>query len=298
MNWNDLSLLLEVSRSPTMTEAARRVGVDQTTVSRRLEALEGSLGVQLVRRRRDGIGLTDAGSDAVRSIEVMETVATDLERKLVGTDTELAGHLTVSTTDTTTHYHPDLFTSFGERYPAVDLEVDTDFSPRSLARREADVAIRWTLKPDEGLFGRKLARVQYALYAADELVKAIGRRAKLSAYPWLAFTAASKAKLTDKWMAAKVPDARIVCRYGHTLSMHAAIRAGSGVGFMPCAYADPDPRLVRLRGVQPSFGYDIWILTHPDLSRTGRVRAFLAHAGQYFDTRNELYAGKLPRRGG
>jgi DNA-binding transcriptional LysR family regulator len=293
MNWHDLNLLLEVSRSTTMSETAKRLGMNQTTVSRRLEALERSLGVQLVHRRRDGIGLSDAGIEAVRAIEVMETVANDLERKLVGSDTEFAGHVTVTATDSITHYHPDLFTNFAESYPTVDLEVDTGFSPRSLARREADVAIRWTAKPDEGLFGRKLVRVEYALYAARELVKSVGRRARLSRFPWLAFTAASNAKLTDRWMASNVPDAKIVCRYNHTLSMDAAIRSGSGIGFMPCAFADPDPRLVRLRGVQPDFGYDVWILTHPDLSRTGRVRAFLSHAGEYFDARKQLYAGKL-----
>lgn len=295
VNWDNLSLLLEVSRSATMTETATRLGLNQTTVSRRLAALEASLGVQLVQRRRDGIELTEAGTDAVRSLEVMETVANDLERKLLGRDTELAGHLTVTTTDALTQHHPDLFTSFAERYPAVELELDTTFSPRSLARREAEVAIRWALKPDDTLFGRKLARVEYALYAATELVESVGRRASLEAYPWLAFTVDSKAKLTDRWMAEYVPSARIVCRYTHTLSMHAAIRAGSGVGFMPCAFADPDAGLVRLRGVQPGFGYDLWLLTHPDLSRTARVRAFLSHAGEYFDARKKLYAGKLKR---
>jgi DNA-binding transcriptional LysR family regulator len=293
MNWNDLSLLLQVSRSSTMTETAKRLGMNQTTVSRRLDALEAALGVLLVQKRKDGIGLTDAGLDAVRSVEIMETVANDLERKLLGTDAELAGRLIVTTTDTTPHYHPDLFTGFAERYPAVHLEVDTNFSARSLARREADVALRWTLKPDGALFGRKLIRVEYALYAASELVAEVGRRSRLSSYPWLAFTAASKARVTDQWMKSNVPDATIVCRYTHTLSMYAAVRAGAGIGFMPCAYADPDPALVRLRGVQPGFGYDIWLLTHPDLSRTARVRAFLSHAGEYFDARKKLYAGKL-----
>ena len=77
--------------------------------------------------------------------------------------------------------------------------------------------------------------------------------------------------------------------------MHAAIRSGGGVGFMPCAYADSDSALKRLRGVQPDFGVDLWCLTHTDLSRTGRVRAFLAHAAEYFDARKDLYAGRRPR---
>ena len=275
-----------------MTETAKRLGMNQTTVSRRLETLESSLGVELVHRRQDGIVLTEAGLDAVRSIEQMETVAHDLERRLLGTDTELAGAITVTTTDVITHYHPELFTTFAERYPAIELEVDTNFHARSLARREADIALRWTLKPDEGLFGRKLATAEYALYAHKTLIKAVGRRAKLSSYPWLAFTAASKARLTEEWMQHHVPDASIVCRYTHTLSMYAAIRQGSGVGFIPCAYADHDPALARLRGVVPNFGYDLWVLTHPDLSKTARVRAFLSHAGEFFDRKKKLYAGK------
>lgn len=279
-----------------MTEAARRLSVNQTTVSRRLDALEGSLGVTLVHRRPDGVSLTEAGIEAVRSIEIMETVANDMERKLLGVDTELAGDVRVTTTDVVAQYHADLFAGFAQRYPAIRLEVDSSFSQRSLARREADVAIRWTLKPDEGLFGRKLVRAEYALYASKRLASSYGPRAKLSTYPWLAYAAASKAKATEAWMKSKVPDATIVCRYVNPLSMQAAIRAGTGVGFMPCAYADSDPNLVRLRGVQPDFGYDIWCLTHPDLSRTARIRAFLTHAGEYFDARKKLYAGKVLRR--
>lgn len=275
-----------------MTEAAVLLAVNQTTISRRLKALEGELGVQLVARRRDGIDLTEAGREAARAAEVMETVAHDLERSLVGTDTELAGSLRVTVTDQLTTYLPDLFTSFGTRYPRVELEVEASAGARSLARREADVAVRWTLQPDEGLFGRKLTRVEYALYAAGSLRSRLGPRAKLSRYPWVAFTESSRARLTEAWMRTHVPDATIVCRYTDALSLHAAIRAGSGIGFMPCAFADPDPGLVRLRAVERGFGYDLWCLTHPDLSATARVRAFLAHAGEYFDARRDLFRGR------
>ncbi len=295
MNWNDLSVLLEVSRSKTMSETARRLAVNQTTISRRLQALEDQLGLKLVARRPDGISLTPAGLEAARACEVMETVAHDLERSLVGRDNELAGSLRVSTTDQFTQYHPELFTSFGERYPSVSLEVESTSHARSLSRREADVAIRWTARPDEGLFGRKLTRVEFALYAAETLRDQIGRRAKPARYPWVAFTEESRARLTERFMKAHAPDARVICRYTDALSLHAAIRAGAGIGFMPCAFADPDPELVRLRPVEPDFGYDIWCLTHIDLSATARVRAFLGHAGEYFDARKALYAGRRPR---
>ena len=91
MRWDDLALLLQVSRSTTMTEAAKVLGVDQTTISRRLQALERALDVQLVNRRRDGVELTDAGAEAARAAEVMETASLDLQRSLLGTDMRLAG---------------------------------------------------------------------------------------------------------------------------------------------------------------------------------------------------------------
>lgn len=153
VNWNDLSVLLAVSRSSTMTGAARRLGVDQTTVSRRLRALEESVGVRLVSRRRDGITLTEAGLEAARAGEIMETVATDLERSLVGSDAQLAGTVRVTTVALLAHHHPDLFSGFAERYPAIELEVETASSFRSLSRREADLAIRFTDRPDPSLFG-------------------------------------------------------------------------------------------------------------------------------------------------
>lgn len=138
--------------------------------------------------------------------------------------------------------------------------------------------------------------MELALYSTSALQRRVGRRASLSSYPWLGFTAPARAKLTDEWMRTNVPAARVVCRYEDAMSMYAALRAGAGVGFMPCAFADPDPKLVRLRGVQRDFGVDLWCLTHADLSQTARVRAALAHVGAYFDTRRDLYAGKQAGR--
>jgi DNA-binding transcriptional LysR family regulator len=289
MNWNDLHLLLALSRSRTMTEAASRLGVNQTTVSRRVSALEQDLGVELVRRQREGVQLTEAGARAARSAAVMETEAHDLERELLGRDRQLAGTLQVTTTDVIAVHHADLFTGFAVEHPNIDLELDTSPRPRSLTRREADVAIRWTVSPDPNLYGRKLVRVEYAVYGSRGLV---GAEADVAALPWVAYTLASDAVLSEAWRLQHAPDAQVVCRYTRPLPLFAAIRAGQGIGFMPCAYGDADPGVVRLTDVQPGFGYDIWILTHPDLSRTERVRAFLAHAGAHFDACRGAYAGR------
>ena len=177
MNWDDLRILLAVSRAETMTRAARRLGVNQTTVSRRIQALEEALGVELVVRSRDGIALTEAGRQAAHAVEGMELVAHDVERSLIGGDAQLAGVLRVTTIDLIAHYHPDLFASFAAEYPAVELEVTVGFDQRSLAKREADLAIRWTHRPSEGLFGRKLGSVGN-VGRAGSAVRSVSRAAK------------------------------------------------------------------------------------------------------------------------
>lgn len=98
-------------------------------------------------------------------------------------------------------------------------------------------------------------------------------------------------------MASHVPAAQVVCRYTRPLALFAAIRAGRGIGFMPVAYAATEPDIVQLAPVEPGFGFDIWLLTHPDLTHAGRVRALLQHASAFFDARRDRCSGtRRPRR--
>lgn len=290
VEWGDLPFLLALSRANTMTAAAKKLAVNQTTVARRLDALEESLGVQLVERRRDGITLTEEGWEAVRIAEEMEGAAMELERSLLGSSAELAGLLRVTTADMISVQHPELFASFAKAYPNIELELVTGYGVLSLSRREADVAIRLTNKPAENLFGRKLVRVEYALYGEKALVSSMGR-APVSTYPWLTWTKSSAAGVTERWMKKHVPNANIVCRLDSSLTMFSSVEAGAGIAFLPCAYGDASDRLKRLRPPEAGFGYDLWVLTHRDLAKTARVRAFLRHVGQYFDGLQPRFSG-------
>lgn len=291
MRWDDLALLLEVSRASTMSEAARRLRVDQTTVSRRLRAFEERVGLSLVGRRRDGVVLTDAGIRVARAAERMEAVSHDLERQLLGAETELAGRLRVTTVEILAQHHPELFTSFAVAHPRVELEVETRAGRRSLARREADVAIRWTRSADPAMMLTKLVRAEFALYGAASLVGDGGVDIAWAELPWLGLVHDSPAPHVHAFMSSHAPNATVVCRYEDLPPLLAAVRAGAGVGFVPCAYADPDPALVRLRPIEPGFGFDVWCVTHPDLSTTARVASFVDHVVEYFSTRVALYAG-------
>jgi DNA-binding transcriptional LysR family regulator len=293
MDWDHLRFFLAAARSKTLSGAARQLGVNQTTVTRRLESLEGELGVRLFDRAPGGIVTTQAGADILRVAERLEDDVATLERQVLGRDARLTGQLRVTTIDLVAWFEPELFESFAQRYPGVDLELAVGDSPRNLTRREADVAIRWTDAPPEHLVGHRVVRAEYALYAAVPLLERFPRGSELHDYPWLAWDATADARRTAAWMRQHVPQAKIVCRYDMAVAMYAAVKAGMGVSFLPCAYADPDPALERLRTVEPGFGMDVWVLTHPDLRGSARIRAFMAHASAYFEARRVSYAGRV-----
>lgn len=291
IDWDDLRVFLAIARSKTLSGAARKLGVNQTTVTRRLEALETRLGVRLFDRSPGGVTATSAAADILQVAERVEENVASIERQLIGQDMRLTGELRVTTIDMCACYDANLFETFAERYPEIELELSVGYFPRNLNRREADVAIRWTDNPPEHLVGHRVVTAEYAIYGASALIAKYPDDADLAEFPWVDWDIANNARVTAQWMRQNVPNAHIVGRYDMALALHAAINAGMGLGFMPCAYGDANPALKRVRPVQPGFGIDVWLLTHPDLRSTARVRAFMQHASAWFESNRGRFDG-------
>ena len=290
-NWDDLRVFLAVARAKTLSGAARVLGVNQTTVTRRIEALESRLGTKLFDRAPVGVSPTSAATEILQVAERVEENVALIERQLVGQDTRLRGELRVTTIDMSASYDADLFDSFTKRYPDIELELSVGYFARNLTRREADVAVRWTTSPPEHLVGHRVATAEYAIYGAKSLIGRFPPNAEPGEFPWVDWDIANNARVTARWMRQNAPQARVVGRYDMALALHAAITAGTGIGFMPCAYGDANPAIQRVRPVEPGFGIDIWLLTHPDLRATARVRAFMQHATEWFESRRSRFDG-------
>jgi DNA-binding transcriptional LysR family regulator len=293
MDWVHLRFFVAAASAKSLSGAARYLGVNQTTVARRLESLERELGVRLFDRTSAGMVATPEGAEMLRMAERVGDDIAALERRVLGKDARLIGELRVTTVDLIALFEASLFEGFTRRYPDVALELGVGDVPRNLTRREADVAIRWTDSPPQHLVGQRVVRAEYALYGAVSLLERFPRDAALRDYPWLAGDEAAEARLTTAWMRQHVPQSRLACRYDSAIAMHAGVRAGTGLGFLPCAYGDADPALRRMRSVEPGFGMDIWVLTHPDLRGTARVRAFVEHTVTHFNFRRRDYAGSV-----
>lgn len=293
MDWDDLRFLLALSRTGSHSAAAKLLGVTHTTVARRIQGLEEALSARLFDRTDTGYVATAAGEDLKAVALRMEEELLSVDRRLLGQDARLSGRLRVATVDLLAARHACDIAAFSERYPEVKLELVVSNAFHNLSRREADVALRvTTANPPDHLVGKRLGRMELALYGARSLVERMGSDAPLSDYPWLAWDDRYDARLTEARRERHAPGARVVCRFDSSVIQLAAVRAGQGIAFVTCASADQCEDLVRLRPVEEDFGMDLWLLTHPDLRHTARVRAFMDHMTRAMEPWRERMLGR------
>lgn len=281
LDWDDLRYVLAVSRDRSSSKAGERLGVSHTTVGRRVRAIEEVLGVRLFDQTPEGFVPTSAGRDVAAVAERMEVELLSLEGRVLGSDTKLEGKLRVATMDMLFRRYQNAFTSFITRYPSVELTVTASETEVSFTRREADVALRMTSTPPEYLVGRKVGRLEFAVYGSKQLVERLGAGAKLGDYPWIGWDEErADMRWLDGWLAANAPGARIAMRVNmSTLQVQDLVSAGHGVHFLSCFDGDEDTRLVRLSPIAAQ--RDLWLLTLPELRNTNRIRAFMDHIEEY-----------------
>lgn len=293
MDWSDLRIFLEIGRTGSISAAARRLGVNQSTVSRRLAAMEVSLGVRLCNRRVSGTPLTAPGEELLEQAQEIAERFDQIERQIAGRDTRLSGRLRVACTDNfANQYLAPHLVHFARTHPEIDLEINTSYQHLSLARREADVAIRTTPKPPDTLVGRRLFCCALAAYASPDIVAAMPPDPDPARLTWIGWSseAYNRLMIINHFPTANI---RYWCNSQHDITLMA--RAGLGVAVTGCFAGDPEPGLVR---VYPEAitdtAMDLWVLTHPDLMRVARVREFTAFIANVFLTDRDLFEGRLP----
>ncbi|MEM9190338.1 MAG: LysR family transcriptional regulator [Myxococcota bacterium] len=292
MNWDDLRYVLAVARDGTLQKAGITLGVAHTTVGRRVRALEGELGSLLFDRTPDGLVPTVAGEDLVAVAERMEGEVLSAEGRVLGRDAQLRGTLRVSTVDSLFFRFEDIFVSFLERYPNIDLRLLTSTERVSLTRREADVVLRLSNAPPEHLMGRRVGTVQFAVYASRKLVARVGKRAPLGEYPWIGWDGGPNRRWFEGWLAKNAPDATVVLRMSdRSLLMTHAVRSGIGAQILPCFLADAEPQLTRIAPLEDLFQLGLWLLTLPELRTNSRVRAFMDHLAEALSQRRDALTG-------
>lgn len=289
--WDDLRVFLAVARSGSLSGAAKALGVNHSTVFRRINTFEDGLGVRLFERLATGYALTVAGEEMQASAARVEREIERVDLHISGQDLKLEGTLVVTTTDTIAEnlIGPHL-AAFHRAYPGIRLELVLDNQHVNLSKRQADVAIRPTLNPPETLVGRRLATLAFAPYASKAYMK--GRTPDLGALDWLAVDGSLAHLASDKWFRSILPDAHVTMRSNSLLGLLHGCEAGMGAAILACFMTDRRKNLLRLAPPIDDAASALWLLTHEDLRHTGRVRAFMDFMASALSTDIDLLEGR------
>lgn len=295
LDWSDLRYALAVGQLGSVAAAARLLGVNATTVQRRLDALEASLGARLFERARSGYKPTDAGALLLEQARGMADQAEEIERRVLGRDRELTGPLRLATAFVVMeHLLPQPLADFAQTYPGIEVEVVENAFLVDLARRQAedapgptrlqaDVALRLSTQVSEHLVGRQLGMTHcraYALRGAPGLPQVVTPLPQLLRdAPWVAFERDGHHRVYDHWMRKHLAQSNVRVRVDIFNAAAAMLRTGVGIGILPSFMQARHPELVPVSDVIPEMSVPVWMLTHPDLRQTARVRVFMSLVG-------------------
>lgn len=283
LSWDDIRLVKAIADANGLVGAARVFGLNHSTLFRRLSQLEDLTGTPLFVRHRSGYVPTPAGEEMVVLASRMEADVSGFERKLAGGDISPAGELRVTTNDTLlVSLLTPIFAAFQREYRDIKLDIVLGNQSLNLSKRDADVAIRATDVPPETLFGRRVARIAWALYGRSDDFPRGGPALSIDhllQHRWVALGDVLAHLNVAKYVREHVEPANIVYKVNTVLGLAEAVEEGIGIGHLPYFIANTRPALRQLSPIVPEYGTDLWLLTHPDIKNVPRVRLFMEFAG-------------------
>ena len=291
MNWDDLRLFLAVTRSGSISGAAKQLDVQHSTVSRRMRQFEQKLGARLLERKKGGYELTQAGAHIKEAATKIEREVLGVDGALIGKDTHLIGSLRVTAINNmaSTILMP-MFADFSNQHPLVQLHIVVSNLDASLSQRDADVAIRLTNSPPDTLIGKRIVTVASTIYGSRQYIDKV--RQENSEPKWIGVDCCGFHKT---WTKQACGEQTHNFTSDDTLLTLAAIREGLGISILPCFMGDNDPALKRYCEPDPAYNLGLWVLLHPDLKRTARVLAFRDHMMSVINEKKDMFEGRCPK---
>jgi DNA-binding transcriptional LysR family regulator len=278
-DWGDLRYFLAVARGGSTLAAAKILGVNQTTVARRVAVLEEALGEKLFERAAGGYRLTEVGTAMVQNAERVELEVQAFARMVQQRSRRLSGVIRFTTNDVLADalLNPWLG-EFNRRFPVVKLETIVTDQRLDLTRGEADIALRAGASPVVGdnLVVRKLGSGKWGIYASKAYVARAGKPAgpdELVNHSLIGGAGGLQDFEPEFFKKAKAGGAVVQSSYSSVLNIAHAVRAGLGVGPIPCVLGGLDPTF-ELCFMFDDHDYDLKLIIREELRSLPHVKAF------------------------
>jgi DNA-binding transcriptional LysR family regulator len=277
MNLELLIDFLAIAREGKLTVAATQRRANHSTLYRRLNQLESQLKCRLFERLHDGYQLTQAGQELFTYAERIEQEAMAAERSLTGKDMTLQGEIRVTAPEHIAYeYLPGYLAVFHKQYPRIRITIIVSNSDLNLNRREADIAIRATPEPPQYLVGRKVLELPWYVFGSSGYVKRVGAPDSIRTlieHDWVGPDAALFHLAAYTWFHKHIREERVKVRATSLNAIAKLAETGMGLAVLPVDQSCGNLKI--LMPFEPGRGSDLWLLTHPDLRNTGRMKVLM-----------------------
>lgn len=278
LDWDDMQCFLAISRIGTLSGAAQELGVTQPTMGRRLDRLHERVGGALLQRTPTGFVLTPAGERVLAHVERMDEEALAVGRALTGEDDRLSGEVRITTVEAFgAHILVPELPALLDLYPKLSIEIDVDTRSLSLARREADVAIRMAAFRQHEIIVRKAGVMAFAVYASPTYLDRVGDPASgpKSRHRIIALQNSLLDMPEGAWFNANMAGADTVLSTNSREGQVKACVAGAGLACLPRYLADPCDHLIQVTLGSAPPAREIWVGTHRDTRGSAKIRVVL-----------------------
>jgi DNA-binding transcriptional LysR family regulator len=296
MDWDDLRFVLEVCRSGSALAAAGKLGVNQSTVMRRIAQTEALLGVELFERKQSGYVATPNGLCAADTAERIEREVRDLRSAMAAVQRVLAGTVRFTSSELLANFIiASCLRSFRKFNPGVRVELIADDRRLDLARGEADIALRAGSRPDgAGIVMRRMPGAAWAVYCSRAYAEEHGTprsRGEIRGHETIGMEGPMAQIPGPRWLSEAVPGAQIRFRSNSLVNLVSNLRAGLGVATLPCIVGDSEADLVRCFPPPPELEAELWLIVREDLKSAPHIRAFADYLAAYLHSIREQLAG-------
>src|SRR5690554_4305614 len=280
MDWDYIRYIRALAAAGTFAKAGEILGVHQTTVLRRLDQMEETLGVSFFERNRDGLKLTPVGELAFRESERLAAGMEDLERKVMGQNGAPVGKVRVAADDLMmSELLGPILAELVREFPSIELEVLTDNDVANLSHREADLTLRPGNKPQATLEGERIAAIDSAVYGSAQYCRR-NRNMDVENRPedcsWIIPDESFSHLAHGRWYRKQLKNVTSVIRCNSLQAMAALARSGAGLAVLPCYLGEPARELRRLSDPLEGESVDLWLHVSQDTQQMARVRMVMA----------------------
>lgn len=293
--WSDFKVLLALSRASSVAGAARELQVDQSTISRRLAALEDALGAKLLIRGGREFSWTAEGRATLESAEAMEAAVAAAVRAVRKTKVEVDGSVRVSVAPAfVAMLIRGLLPKLRETHPDLGVAIEGAFARVDLTKGEADIAVRMNRPTEPDLVARRALDLSWFLYASENYLAAHGKpdaHDALSKHSLVLYAEILHSAPPARWLETYKDKARVTSRYDSLETACQAAEVDAGIAVLPAFVAESRPSLVRVfpEAVAVNTG---WVVYHDCVRDNTRVRVVVEALLDFFRGQESLFAGE------